>query len=85
MGWLNIRVRQVKQQPERRLFPAHLRIPPGDSPTHIRTVVFDCLRHACMTRRTAAAATVDLTTTKNDLEMRSNARVAPQARALRPT
>ena len=41
--------------------------------------------HACMMRRTAAAATVDLTMTKIDLEMGSNARVAPQARALRPT
>ena len=41
--------------------------------------------HACMMRRTAAAATVDLTMTKNDLELGSNARVAPKARALRPT
>ena len=36
-GWLNVIVRQVKQQPERRLFPAHLRIPVGSTPGHCRS------------------------------------------------
>lgn len=45
-GWLNILVRQVKMQPERRLFPAHLRVPPGDTEQHVRTRLFAAFRRA---------------------------------------
>ena len=47
--WLNILVRKVKMQPERRVHPAHIRIPPGRSTTtfrHVRDRVFDVFRRA---------------------------------------
>ena len=50
-GWLNILVRFVKMQPERRENPAHLRIPLGrsagsTSTKHTRDQVFDLFRRA---------------------------------------
>ena len=43
----------------------------------------ESIMHACAAVR-GGRATVDLTITKNDLEMGSNARVAPQPWGLRP-
>ena len=45
-GWLHLIVRQVKQQPERKLFPAHLQIPPGETASHIRSRVLAALHRA---------------------------------------